>query len=156
MTTTSDCNYRPTTADVGVLLRARLVDGYGKRLTDWDSTTTPTDTEVDEQIDEAIGEVSQEIGYIVPDDRVDQALRVVQILAAANVELSFFPEQAAANNSMYDKLMARYTTMIAGLEQSISSEDTVEMGPPISGSGSFVGNAYWGFPPAQGFGTRLW
>jgi hypothetical protein len=47
------------------------------------------------------------------------------LLAAANVELSYWPDQAAANNSMYDKLMARFnakenaliTAMAGGIEE---------------------------------------
>lgn len=140
----TDTNYTPTTQEVGAFLRARLVDDFNNHKDDFDDTTSPTQEEAQELIDAAADEVSEEIGTEVAPSRVSQAKRLVQLLAAANIEMSFFPEQAAANNSMYDKLMARYNTLLPKFGEDIGEDD----------QGPVSGGSFGGFPASSGFGTR--
>jgi hypothetical protein len=154
MSVTDDINYEPSTAQVGAFLRARLVDAYGKRLPDFGPTTTPTQEEAEEQINEAADEVSAQVGLTVPNDFIPRATRLVQLLAAANIELSFFPEQAAANNSMYDKLLARYTTALVAFSNDLATQDLEQ--EVSSSSDGASGGIFRGFPFPSLFGTRRW
>lgn len=101
----------PTTRDVGRILRARTRDQYGNLIADFTDETTPDAAGALGEIREAVDEISEALGNDIPQELMGPAKRVITLLAAANIELSYFPEQAAQNNSMYDKLMARITTL---------------------------------------------
>lgn len=137
-------NYLPDTSDVASLLRARAVDAYGNHLDDFTDATSPTQAQAESLIAEAGDEVSQEIGDQVSITRIGQAKRLTTLLAAANIELSFYPEQAAATNSMYDKLLARYNELLPRMGEDVAEDDEVE------------NSTYGGFPPSSNFGTRRW
>jgi hypothetical protein len=140
----TDTNYTPSTQEVGAFLRARLVDAYGQPIDDFTTDSKPTKTQVETLITEAEDEVSQEIGTQVSAERINQAKRLTMLLAAANVELSYYPEQAAVNNSMYDKLMERYNTLLPKFGEDIGEDDQVQS------------SSFGGFPPSSLFGTRRW
>jgi hypothetical protein len=142
----------PTTADVAVLLRARTRDSYGNLQNDFNDQTLPDAQGCQGCIDEAVDEIADGVGSTIPSD-VDAAAakRLVQILAAANVELSYYPEQAAQNNSMYDKLMARYNAKLESLIEEVSLDETAGDG---DGAGTGAGIGVGGFPSPDWWGFR--
>jgi hypothetical protein len=108
-------DYTPTTAEVAKLIRARTKDKYGNEVGDFTADTEPTADEATGLIAEAVDEIASAVGPDVPDgpDPDDpetlrrMTKRVVSLLAAANVELSYFPEQAGQAGSAYQRLMER-------------------------------------------------
>lgn len=140
----------PTTAQVAVLLRGRTRDQYGNLVGDFTAATSPDTDGANGCILEAVDEVASQVGedFADPDD-LAAAMRLVIMLAAANIEMSYWPEQSAQNNSMYDKLMKRYsdrlTTFKADLSQTDEIVEEVNAGPETAG-----------FPPPQGWGWRRW
>lgn len=113
----------PTTKDVARYLRARTRTEYGTEVGDFTDDTTPTGVQVIDLIQDAVDEITESVGGDIPPDLQSAALRLMTLLAAANVEMSYFPEQAAANNSMYDKLMDRVKSLRTALETDVSEED---------------------------------
>jgi hypothetical protein len=117
-------NYAPTPDELAVTyLMARTRDPYGNLLGTFTTTTSVSPEQAQAAIDEAVDEVAGEVGDTVPDDFVSSAKRMVELLAAANIEMSYFPEQAAGVNSMYDKLMARYNSLVASAGGEVGEED---------------------------------
>lgn len=146
-------DYTPTVQDLANLLRARTRDANGNLVGNFvDDVTTPGATDASGLIQQAADDVGESIGQDIDPSFWPGANRLVLYLAAANVELSYFPEQAAANNSMYDKLMARYNAKLKDLQEDIAEfmeeqvEDTQSQYAPPSG----------GFPEALGWGTVEW
>lgn len=145
-------DYAPTVQDVATLLRARTRDAMGNLTgTFTDGVTTPGATDAQGLVQSALDDVGESIGQDIDQEFWPAASRLVTYLAAANIELSYFPEQAAQNNSMYDKLMARYTAKLKDLQEDIAETETEENSPqnpyaPPTG----------GFPEPLGWGTVEW
>src|SRR5215471_16653243 len=116
-------DYVPTTTDVAALLGARTRDQYGNLVGDFSAATHPTDSQVSALISQATDEVAETIGADLDPNFWSVAKQLVTMLSAANVELSYFPEQAQANNSMYDKLMTRYDKKLKEVSENVA-EDT--------------------------------
>ncbi|HEX4501097.1 MAG TPA: hypothetical protein VH187_08050 [Scandinavium sp.] len=150
-------DYTPTTSDVAFLLRARTRDANGNITGDFtDDVTVPGETDAAGLIDLAADEVGEAIGPDIDTDFWESAKAVIVILAAANIELSYFPEQAAANNSMYDKLMARFDVKLKSLQADVAeAEQEEEM--EESGSDSTMGiSVAGGFPMPLWWGSVQW
>lgn len=153
--------YTPSTADVGALVRARTVDAGGNEVGDFTADTRPTGDEVDVLIAEAIDEVASAVGPDVPDgpDPDDKdtlrrmAKRVTSLYAAANVELSYFPEQAGQNNSVYDKLLARARSTKETLVEAVAEVGGGGDGQSVGGAGPM---ASYGFPVESGWDEAAW
>lgn len=146
-------DYQPTVKDVAKLLRARTRDDVGNLVGDFvDGTTTPGGSDAQDLIQQALDDVGSELGADIDESFWPAASRLVAYLAAANIEMSFFPEQAAQGNSMYDKLMARYTTKLKDMQEDIAEteEDEVEQMQPNATSPS------GGFPEPMGWGSVQW
>jgi hypothetical protein len=150
-------DYTPTTSDVALLLRARTRDANGNITGDFtDDVTVPGETDAAGLIDLAADEVGEAIGPDIDTDFWESGKAVITILAAANIELSYFPEQAAANNSMYDKLMARFDVKLKSLQADVAeAEQEEEM--EESGSDSTMGiSVAGGFPMPLWWGSVQW
>jgi hypothetical protein len=144
-------DYTPTTSEVAFLLRARTRDANGNITGDFtDDVTVPGETDAAGLIDLAADEVGEAIGPDIDTDFWDSASAVITILAAANIELSYFPEQAAANNSMYDKLMTRYTSKLNQLQADVAEAEQEE---EMEESGT---DSTMGISVAEGFPMPLW
>lgn len=113
-------DYTPTVQDIAGMLRARTRNAAGDLVRDFTDETIPTAEDVQGLIESAIDDVSGAIGTDIPTEFLDTAKVLVVYLASANVELSYWPEQASAVNSMYDKLMDRYNTKLAALLEDLS------------------------------------
>lgn len=142
-------DYIPSVQEVATLLRARTRDANGNYVGTFDSTTLPTDTDATGLIELASDDVGEAIGPDIDTEFWDAAKVLVIYLAAANIELSYYPEQAAANNSMYDKLMERYNAKLEALSENIASEEESQIGDgdyvSSAPSGGFPMPIFWGY-----------
>lgn len=111
-----DPAYKPTNENVAELLRARTyVDG--QQLHAFTTDTRPTASEVGGLIDTAMALVVPRIGSTVPDGLVASATHLVALLAAALIERSYWPEQAAEEGSLaqgYEDLFEQGMTAFDG------------------------------------------
>jgi hypothetical protein len=141
-------DYTPSVQDIALMLRARTRDANGDLVSDFTSDTIPTDLDVTGLIQSAVDDVSGAIGPDIDSGYFDTAKVCCVYLASANVELSYFPEQAVANQSMYDKLMTRYnaklTQLLEDLEMDVGSGGGASDGEmPGAGAWNTIGG---GFP----------
>jgi hypothetical protein len=104
-------------------LMARTRDTYGKILGTFTTETSITYPQALTAIDDAYIEVMDEFASLVTKEDAPALKRVIALLAAANMELDYFPEQSAVTNSPYDKLYARYTTDIEALRATVGEEE---------------------------------
>jgi hypothetical protein len=152
-------DYTPTTTEVAVLLRARTRDANGNITGDFtDDVTIPGATDAAGLVDLASEEVGAEIGPDIDPEYWDAANALITILAAANIELSYYPEQAAANNSMYDKLIARYNSRLKTLQADIAGDEQaneMEDAPGVAGGNAPMSVA-GGFPEPLWWSTVMW
>jgi hypothetical protein len=115
-TTTPDL--APTIADVAALIRARTKDSNGNELGTFTADTRPTDVQAQEAIDHAVVLVHLKVGAI-GDGCASVAKMCATYGAAAEIELSYFPEQARADRSPYTFLIARWEEILIGVEQCV-------------------------------------
>ncbi len=109
-------------SDVAVLLRARTyADGSGEseagdEVGEFTEATKPTGDQVREMIQQGATEVRARIGHEPTDEALTSfAEGVVALRAAMTVELSYRPEQADPDDSIYDKLKELYEEGLAAL-----------------------------------------
>lgn len=116
----------PDLADVGALLRARTVDDNGNELGTFTSATRPTNTEVLSLIDDAVRDVRRHVGPALDttedDNLLASAKKLAAIRAAMLVELSYFPEQVADDQSPYGRYKEMWDEGIASLAASLTSD----------------------------------
>jgi hypothetical protein len=148
-------DYTPTVQDIARMLRARTRNQTGELVRDFTDETLPTAEDVQGLIEEAASEVTADISpdAPVPSEYYEAARTLVVLLASANVELSYWPEQAAATNSMYDKLMTRFNAkeaqlieaMGGGIDEGIPPVDEFDMNWNTLGGG-FPSPMIWEYP----------
>lgn len=156
---TSD--YTPTVDELASLLRARAKTIYGAEVGTFNAETTPTGDEASGLIQEAVDEIASVVGPDVPDgpDPDDpetlrrMAKRVVQLLAAANVELSYFPEQAGQPGSAYQRFLERATAMRKVLAEAVSEAGGGGAGESVAGTEPL---ARGDFPEPLGWDGAVW
>lgn len=101
--------WRPTTDDVAALLRARTKNPSGNEQGTFDDQTRPTELEVERLITNGVAKVLAAIGvWDLPPEAQDEARHLASILAACEVELSYFPEQVRSDRSAYAQLWELY------------------------------------------------
>lgn len=126
----------PEVADVARVILSRTKVRGGGELGTFDATTRPTADQVDSYIQDAADEVLGEVGVYDTDGVcAAKVTRAIAILAAANIELAFWPEQTttrAGSMSPYQSLMERYKT---ALEQARSCLIEVSDGGEITPGG---------------------
>jgi hypothetical protein len=110
--------FAPTIADVAALIRARTKDSNGNELGTFTSATRPTDLQCQEAIDHAVLAVGEKVGD-VGSGCADVARMCAAYGAAAEIELSYFPEQARTDRSPYTYLIQRWTEALNGVEQCV-------------------------------------
>lgn len=109
----------PTIRDVAALIRARTKDSSGNEVGNFTADTRPTDEQAQEAIDHAIAAVHRAVGNVGP-GCVELGRLAVAYGAAAEIELSYFPEQARADRSPYTFLIARAQELLDGLTQCVA------------------------------------
>jgi hypothetical protein len=140
-------DYTPTVQEVARMLRARTRNQAGELVRDFTDDTLPTAEDVQGLIEEAADEVTADISpdALLSSEYYEAARVLVILLASANVELSYWPEQAAQTNSMYDKLMARFNAKEAALIEAMGGgiDDSV---PPVDEFSTNWNTIGGGFP----------
>lgn len=104
----------PSVDDVAALIRARTKDKNGIEIGTFNDDTRPTDAQAQQAIDHQIVLLGAAVGS-VGDGCSGLAQIVVAYGAAAEIELSYFPEQARNEMSAYVYLIARYEEFLTGL-----------------------------------------
>ena len=104
----------PTVDDVAAIIRARTKDSSGNELGTFTAETRPTDVQAQEAIDHQVILLHTRVGNIGA-DCADVARLCAAYGAAAEIELSYFPEQARTDRSPYTNLIARYNEYAQGL-----------------------------------------
>lgn len=100
-------DYTPTLANVGNLLRARTRDDDGNELGTFTPNTTPTNAQATAIIQEAVDEMEGRIGSDIPARLFKSATAVTVLMAAMNVELTYYPEQVSSGKSAYEAFERR-------------------------------------------------
>lgn len=106
---------KPTTLDVGAILRARTKDLTGVELGDFTTDTRPTGDEVLRLIDMAYAEVVGNVGANLYEPCASSAMTLIAVRAAMWIELSYWPEQVRSDRSAYTELAAQWTSAIPAL-----------------------------------------
>lgn len=104
----------PSVDDVAAIIRARTKDSSGNELGVFTAETRPTDLQCQEAIDHQVILLHTRVGNIGA-DCADVARLCAAYGAAAEIELSYFPEQARTDRSPYTNLVARYNEYADGL-----------------------------------------
>lgn len=138
----ADVNYRPTVTDVANLLLSRTVDANGVRQNTFNAGTTPNGQQAYDLIEDALTEAYPFFGSTIPDapGADPEALRraasrVVAYGAAANVELTHYPEQVARETSPYKEYRAIFERQLEILGKRITDIDTNDDDNVGAGSG---------------------
>jgi hypothetical protein len=100
--------WRPTVDDVAALLRARTKDASGNEVGTFTANTRPTDAEVEQLITNGCAKVASLATWYVPDGATAEATHLAAIVAACEVETSYFPEQVRTDRSAYLQLWAMF------------------------------------------------
>lgn len=108
----------PTIADVAALIRARTKDRNGNEIGTFNPDTRPTDDQVGDAIAHAVASVHQKVGA-VGSACADIARLCAAYGAAAEIELSYFPEQQRTDRSPYDALIARWQELLEGVRSCV-------------------------------------
>src|SRR5215471_7639366 len=96
--------WRPTVDDVAALIRARTKDASGNEVGTFTADTRPTDAEVEQLITNGCAKVAALVGWDFPSDAYPEAQHLAAIVAACEVELSYFPEQVRTDRSAFNQL----------------------------------------------------
>jgi len=132
MSTAPPINVTPTVADVAAMIRARTKDDNGNELGTFTDKTRPTEAQAQEAIEHAVLAVHEKVGKVGA-NCADIARLAATYGAAAEIELSYFPEQARTDRSPYQFLIARWTAALEGVEQCVLGNlpGTGEGGAPL-------------------------
>lgn len=95
-------DFTPTVDDVGAMLRGRTRDDDGNELGTFTPTTLPTDTQAQSIIEQAVEEIAGQIGENIPARLRKSAKSITTLLAAMNVELTYYAEQVNSGKSAYE------------------------------------------------------
>jgi hypothetical protein len=140
MSTEAPPAYTPTLADVAALIRARTKDSNGQELGTFTTATRPTGAQAEEAIAHAVIALGEKVGAIGP-KCANVARMAAAYGAAAEIELSYFPEQARADRSGYTFLVKRYEGLLTGVEQCVLGNlpgDPATGGPTGTRMGTLV------------------
>jgi hypothetical protein len=110
--------FTPTVEDVAALIRARTKDSNGNEVGTFNADTRPTATQAQEAIDHALAALHEKVGSI-GNSCSDVARMAATYGAAAEIELSYFPEQARTDRSPYTYLLNRYEQLLVGVQECV-------------------------------------
>lgn len=110
--------YRPTVADVAVFIRSRTKGKLTEEQNTFTADTIPTATQVEKFIDVSERHIARAVGE-VPITLLPDAKDVVAVCAAAQIELSYFPEQIRTDKSPFIHLREQCQMMLAELAKAV-------------------------------------
>jgi hypothetical protein len=119
----------PSPQQVADLLRARTKDDQSQEIGTWTANTRPTEYEVEGLIQTAAGDLLAAVDLLFPDydDPDGAANSLCTYRAAMLVELSYWPEQVAAQQSAYAEYRRAWEDGVKALGKKLA-------GPPAGGS----------------------
>lgn len=113
----------PSGEAVAALLHARTMDRDGNELGVFGDNTRPTGAQAAALAAQAAGDVAARIGYgLLADPLSGLATNVAAIRAAMLIELSYFPEQSAGDQSPYEQLRALYEQQLGFLSDAVAGD----------------------------------
>lgn len=147
----SESPFLPQVSDIGALLRARTKDTHGNELGTFASNTRPTYSEVVRIIDQAASDVFAMVDTDLPLATSEMAQDVIALGTCLLIELSYFPEQVAAQRSAYPEYKVMYDEKLARLLSAVEREAA----EAISGELPMLGQVpAWSFPAAEPLWTK--
>jgi hypothetical protein len=139
--------WRPTVDDVAALIRARTKDASANEIGTFTDATRPTDVEVEQLITNGCAKVAALAGgWTIPADAQEEARHLASLVAACEVELSYFPEQIRTDRSAYNNLWAMFQGDSQAFVDFVSS-----LSPPGAGGTELgtldmaSGTTYWAY-----------
>lgn len=117
----ADLAWVATVDDVGAIIRSRTTSASGEETGTFTGETRPTTDQAEGIIESIAGEIAAEVGS-VPAELEDLAGSVNALGAAAQIELTYYPEQQ--DNGPYDRLNARFEKALARLRAGVASAGT--------------------------------
>lgn len=145
-------DWLPSTDDVGAILHGRTRDSAGRLQGIFTATTDPTADQAARITASAADEVASALPTPLPDtpgddpDRLRKAYRrLVALLAAANIELSYPSSRGTLDR--YDRLERRYQATLKRLIEAVSETGIGGDGDSVGGEG--VAPVY-SFPDVDG------
>ena len=143
--------WRPTVDDVAALLRARTKDAQMNEVGTFTDKTRPTDVEVEQLITNGCAKIASLVGWDIPGDAQAEATHLASIIAACEVELSYFPEQVRSDRSPYPQLWALFQDDRDSFIQHVASLSPVgSIGTKIGTLDVTSGTVAWAY--ANGYG----
>lgn len=136
--------WRPSVDDVAALLRARTKNASGNEIGTFTDETRPKDVEVEQLITNGCAKVASLVGWAIPADAWEEGRHLASLVAACEVELSYFPEQVRTDRSAYNPLWQMFQDDVAAFVQYVAALS------PVGSIGTDVGT----FKVASG--TVLW
>jgi hypothetical protein len=124
----------PTVDDVAALIRARTKDNNGNEVGTFTADTRPTAAQAQEAIDHQVILLHTKVGAIGP-GCTSIATMAAAYGAAAEIELSYFPEQARTDRSPYTYLIARWEEYAEGLVQCVEGNLPTDDPDAVDGAG---------------------
>lgn len=149
-------DWKPNVQEVASLLRARTKDGLGNEVGTFTANTRPNVDQVTMMIDLAANEVAVAVGAEIPDalgegtdvDNLrETATYVTILLAAMNVELSYFPEQIQSDRSPYNAYERQLARVMKLLVEAVAEAGGGGGGGSVSSPNPLVSH---GFPTDTG------
>src|SRR5262249_46079075 len=115
-------------------------DSNGQELGTFTTATRPTAVQAQEAIDHAVVALHEKVGPI--SERCAETAQLAAAYgAAAEIELSYFPEQARTDRSPYQFLVKRYEALLEGVRECVL--------------GNLPGTGPGGTPTGVGMGTLV-
>jgi len=120
-------DYTPTVKEVAAILHARTTSRGGGEAGTFTANTRPTQEQVEEVIKDIVQECYTSFGQDIPDSKGDEkdalrnaAKRVVAMGVAAEIEISYFPEQVATQRSPYKMYQERYQEGVKKISRAVA------------------------------------
>jgi hypothetical protein len=156
---TSD--FTPTTAEVAVHMRARLLNEHGAVFPDFTADTAPPKAQIEALIPQGVGRLVTAIGAtICPGDHQEALYVSAKALAALYVatlaERTYFPEQVGSQRSPYSVMYEEFKDGLKVLVESVSEHcggGGSEPGESVGGAGTLPASS---FPCPKGYDQEEW
>jgi hypothetical protein len=110
--------WRPTVADIAVLLRART-NSAGSEVGTFNDSTRPTGSQVEQLVTMAVEDVASRIDVPIPARYVDRARRLAALQTATLVEASYFPNELETDSSAFRQYQAMFLTGVEALRKAL-------------------------------------
>lgn len=130
-------DWAPSVESVAVYVTSRTVERNGAQPSTFTATTRPTNVQVANLAEQSAEEVLAAVGGSMPSVLEPAARKVASVLAAADIELTYFPNSLGGETSPYDRLRERYQELLLRLIQQVSDNSDDDASTANSGRALF-------------------